>query len=94
MYDDVKDINTRSALKYLDGKLREIEKNYFVDIPVVDPNGSHIREMHPRNLEFLPVYEKRYLKDLVRWLEEVLDCKFQVIRTKDVEGAFEDESTD
>lgn len=70
-------------------EVREVKSRMEVKIPVVNPDGTPYLAPGENPYALWNLSEPRYLKDVVRWLEDVLDCKFYIIRTPDEEGGYD-----
>lgn len=84
-----------SRVNELETKLLKLSKevdaglrNASVEIPVVDEQGNAIKDERYPCLHF-GLVEKRHITDVVRWLEDLLDVKFQIVRRQDEEGAYD-----
>ena len=88
-YEGIRNDKTSQALQALDQRITDLEGACRVQIPVKYPDGSAYKRRPKCGLSMMPQYETRELRHVVRWLEEMLECTFQVIRTPDEEGGYD-----
>ena len=96
----IKDEVVRRIVEDLDKRVKQLESKYetvsrtaSVERPVVDPEGkpllTPIKTEIPEYRWGKPLTESRRLSNVLGWLEELLEVKFQIVRTADEEGGYE-----